>query len=153
MNVAVRRATPGDAALLAAHRALVWDDGGHDPVRTRAQVPVWTAWMRDAIVRDEYVAFIAADGERTIGSASLLVQLAVPRPGYRGDRDGRVHGVWVEPGERRAGVARAMMRELIAYARATDLMRLALHPTDVARPLYVSLGFEALDEMGLYFGD
>jgi GNAT superfamily N-acetyltransferase len=153
VTVAIRRATPDDAPLLAAHRAENWFDSGiHDDSVVAAQVPIWEAWMRDAVAREVYVGFIAALDGRMAGSAALLVQTAVPRPGYEGDRDGRVHSVFVLPAARRHGVARALMNELIAYARAIGLMRLALHPTDMSRALYASLGFEPLDEMGLYFG-
>ena len=149
--IAIRRAAPSDAALLAWHRAAVWDEsGGHDEAETRAQVPVWTDWMAEAIARRTYVAFIAFDGDDAAGSASLLVHDAVPRPGYVGRSDGRVHSVFVEPAMRRRGIARALMHDLLDYARSAGVMRLTLHPTSASRSLYAGLNFEQLDEMGVY---
>ncbi len=151
--IAVRRATPDDAALLSDHRACVWNQyGEHDPQGVAAHVPVWTAWMRGAIARDAYVGFIAFDGDAVAGSACVLVHEAVPRPGYIGASDGRVHSVYVVPAMRRRGIARALMDALLAYAQTNDVMRLTLHPTVMSRALYTTLGFEPLDEMGLYFG-
>ncbi len=152
VSVAIRRATPDDAALLADHRAKNWyQHGDRDDAEIAAHVPVWEAWMLDALARETYVAFIASDGAEPLGSAALLVHEAIPRPGYRGDRDGRVHSVYVLPDARRRGIARALMQMLLAYSRDADIMRLTLHPTDMSRGLYAALGFEPLDEMGLYF--
>ncbi len=146
----IRRATPDDAALLAEHRAQVWYASGHGEAEVAPQITVWAEWMSRAIACATYVALIASDDGRAVGSASLIVHDAVPRPGYRGDRDGRVHSVYVESSMRRRGIARALMHALLAYARETHIMRLTLHPTEYSRSLYASLGFEPLDEMGLY---
>ena len=74
---------------------------------------------------------------------------ALPRPGWPSDREGRVQSVYVVPHARRRGIARTLMAEVMDYARAAMLIRLTLHPSDDARPLYASLGFDQLDEMGL----
>jgi len=151
--IVVRRASPDDAALLGDHRAQVlYEHGEHEPQAVTAQIRVWTAWMRGALAREAYVGFIAFDDELVAGSASLLVHEAVPRPGYAGANDGRVHSVYVIPAMRRRGVARMLMAALLAYARTSDVMRLTLHPTSMSRALYATMGFETLDEMGLYFG-
>jgi GNAT superfamily N-acetyltransferase len=150
VSYAIRRATPDDAALLAEHRARVWREvGGHSEESMAAQVPVWTAWFHDAVADGTYVSFVAEENGEPIASGSLLVHAAIPRPGWPSDREGRVQSVYVAPHARRRGIARALMAELSGYARAAMLIRLVLHPSDDARPLYASLGFEQLDEMGL----
>ena len=150
MSWAIRRATPADASLLAEHRGLVClAVYGWDEATVAAQTPVWTAFFRDMLAENRYLGWIAHDGARAVGSGALLVNAIVPRPGHPGDRYGRVHSVWVEPAARRQGIARAIMLELIDYARTAMLVRLVLHPSDVARPLYASLGFTQQDEMAL----
>jgi hypothetical protein len=42
-----------------------------------------------------------------------------------------------------------MMERLLEIARAAGYQRIVLHPSDEARPLYRSLGFEPLDELVL----
>ena len=81
----------------------------------------------------------------------MLVHLAIPRPGHSSQAEGCVHSVYVVPSHRRRGVARAIMDEAMRYAREARLLRLTLHPSDEARPLYEALGFVALDEMGFAF--
>lgn len=150
MSWAIRRATPQDAALLAEHRGRVWCEvGGWDEASIAAQVPVWTAFFADLLAEERYVSWIAHDGAAVLGSGSLLVNLVIPRPDHPGDRQGRVHSVYVVPTARRRGIARALMLELMDYARAALFVLLTLHPSEEARPLYASLGFQPADEMAL----
>jgi GNAT superfamily N-acetyltransferase len=150
VSYAIRRATADDAALLAEHRARVWREvGDWDEESMAAQVPIWTAWLHDAVENGTYVAFIAEENGDAIASGAVLIQVAIPRPRAQSDREGRVQSVYVTRDARRRGIARALMDRVIAYARASALIRLTLHPSDEARPLYAALGFSPLDEMGL----
>lgn len=154
MSYAIRRATPADAALLAEHRARVWcevGDWAEEPMAR--QVPIWTAWFHDAVTAGRYRSWIAEEDGAAIASGSLLVYAAIPRPGAASDQEGRVQSVYVVPGARRRGIARALLDAIIAEARAAPLIRLVLHPSDEARSFYAGLGFVELDEMGLRFGD
>jgi GNAT superfamily N-acetyltransferase len=148
----IRRATTLDAELLANHRAAVWHeaDGWSQDALDR-QIPLWAAFFRAHVARGTYVAFIAEDGERIVGSGGLLVYLAIPRPGSDSDRAGRVQSVYVLPDARRRGIARAVVTRIVEHARTAPLISLVLHPTDQARALYLSLGFESADEMMLRF--
>jgi GNAT superfamily N-acetyltransferase len=147
----LRRATPADAALLAHHRAAVWVEVGEFATDVMAaQEPVWTAYLRDALAEERYVAWIALDDDGAIvGSGAVLVGRAIPRPGHASDLTGRVHSVYIEPRARRRGIARAIMAEVLTYARERAFISLTLHPSDEARPLYATLGFEPADEMVL----
>ena len=150
MSVAIRRAGPDDAALLAEHRAAIWREvGDWDAEPMAAQIPIWTAWFRNALAAGTYLSWIAEESGEPIASGSLLVHVAVPRPGSASDREGRVQSVYVAPDARRRGIAKALMERILAHARAEALIRLSLHPSDDARPLYRNLGFTELDEMGL----
>ncbi len=154
MTYTIRRATPDDAALLAEHRARVWREvGDWDEEPMARQIPVWTAWFTEAVADGRYRSWIAEELGAAIASGSLLVYAAIPRPGSDSDREGRVQSVYVDPNARRRGIARTLMHEIVAYARTAPLIRLVLHPSDDARPLYAGLGFSALDEMGLRLGD
>jgi GNAT superfamily N-acetyltransferase len=150
--VTIRRASRDDAALLAEHRAAVWNEVGEWDFRDLApQIPVWTAFFRERLAEGTYVAFVAEDDGTPIGSGAVLVHLMIPRPDFESDRAGRVQSVYVVPGARRSGIARAIMAHLLEYARAARLIALSLHPSDEARGLYAALGFEAADEMVLRF--
>jgi GNAT superfamily N-acetyltransferase len=150
VTLTIRRAVPADAALLAEHRARVWREaGGHPDEELIPQIPIWAAYFARALADDTYVGWIAEEDGRPVGSGALLVHAAVPRPFIDSEREGRVQSVFVEPQARRRGIARALMAEIMAYARALPLIRVTLHPSDDGRALYTSLGFVPLDEMGL----
>jgi ribosomal protein S18 acetylase RimI-like enzyme len=150
VSYTLRRATPEDAALVAGHRARIWHEaGGWDESLLTAQVPIWTAWFREALADGRYISWVAEEHGEPLASGSLLIQRSTPRPGSASDRDGRVQGVYVLQAARRRGIARALMAQIMAFARAEALIRLTLHPTDEARGLYESLGFTVLDELGL----
>ena len=154
VSVALRRATPDDGPLLAEHRACVWYEyGDFDEDAAAAQSPVWAAWMTEAVRRGTYAGFIAEESGAVVGSAAVVLHDAIPRPGYAGDRDGRVHSVVRHAGGTKARHrAGSDGRAASPSARDAQIMRLTLHPTDASRALYAALGFEPLDEMGLYFG-
>jgi GNAT superfamily N-acetyltransferase len=154
VSYAIRRAVPDDAALLAEHRARVWREVGDwgDEAMAR-QIPIWTAWFHDAVAAGRYRSWIAEEDGKAVASGSLLVYAAIPRPGSISDQEGRVQSVYVVPEARRRGIARALMEAIIDFALEAPLIRLVLHPSDEARPLYTALGFSELDEMGLRFSD
>lgn len=150
MSIALRRATPDDADLLARHRAAVWEEVGEwDAASMAEHVPVWAAYFRRAVADHTYVALVATEEGAVLGSGALLVHTTLPRPKFASDRTGRVQSVYVVPEARRRGIARAIMEGLMAYAREERLVSLSLHPSDEARGLYESLGFEAANEMRL----
>jgi GNAT superfamily N-acetyltransferase len=55
--------------------------------------------------------------------------------------------VYTQPEWRGQGIARALMNVLMEWAVGQGSDRLVLHASDAGRPLYLSLGFEATNEM------
>jgi GNAT superfamily N-acetyltransferase len=154
MSVTLRRATAADAQLLAEHRAHGWEEVGDWSAEAMAeQTPVWADFTRRALSDGTYVAYIAEEDGVAVGSGAILVQLALPRPGFDSERAGRVQSVYVVPAARRRGIARRVMDALLAAARDMRLIFLTLHPSDEARALYLSMGFSAADELGLRLSD
>lgn len=154
VSMTIRPAGLLDAELLARHRAAVWHEVGEWSWEDLTpQLPVWADFFRDCIAGGSYAGFIAERGDRAIASGAVLVHLSIPRPGFLSDKAGRVQSVYVEPGERHNGVARAIMERILIFARESNLISLSLHPSEPARRLYATLGFEAADEMTLKFVD
>lgn len=87
-------------------------------------------------------SWVATSGGRIVGGASLTVLPTFPRStSPEVNVDGRVRDVYVEPGYRRRGVARALMDAVIADARALGIERLTLGASAMGAPLYEGLGF------------
>jgi GNAT superfamily N-acetyltransferase len=74
----------------------------------------------------------------------------IPRLEVLSGPEALVVNVFVEPTHRRRGLARRLMLAILDWCREERIGRVALHPTDAARPLYASLGFAASGEMIVY---
>jgi GNAT superfamily N-acetyltransferase len=155
----VRLATPEDAAVIAWHRARMFQDMGELPdavfesLRARAE-----SVLSEALKRGEYLGWLVspASAPATIvaGAGVQLRQvLPHPRPGPDGEiavAEGRhaiVLNVFTEPAWRRQGVAELLMRRILEWAAGERLDRLVLHASAEGRGLYQRLGFVATNEM------
>ena len=121
------------------------------------------AYLLDAMARNEYFGWVAspsAELDRVVAGAGVQTRRALPFPRLRPDgredvafgRQAIVLNVYTEPAFRRQGLARALMHEVLAWARTTHLESLVLHAAPDGRPLYEELGFVATNEMR-FMGD
>jgi ribosomal protein S18 acetylase RimI-like enzyme len=95
-----------------------------------------------ALATNDLRVWLAFEGGDVAGVAMLIVSASVlPQPHDLQPRRGRVHNVYVVPGSRRRGIASALMRLVIAEAKAEKLERLMLGTSEQGRPLYEKLGF------------
>jgi GNAT superfamily N-acetyltransferase len=155
----VRRATPGDAPVIAWHRARMFQDMGElpgpafEPLRARA-----AEHLAGALGRGEYVGWLASPEGKpgtVVAGAGVQLRRALPHPlalpdgavGIAEGRHGIVLNVFTEPEWRRRGVAELLMRHVLAWAAEQRLDRLVLHASEQGRPLYERLGFVATNEM------
>lgn len=156
--IRIRPATPDDAPVIASHRANMFRDMGQvTPEVYAALLGVAEARLRAALASGEYVGWLALspDGDAVIGGAGAQRRLAFPHPqrledGAAGIGEGRhaiVLNVYTDRAWRRRGVAEALMRAVISWAREERLDRLVLHASDEGRALYERLGFAATNEM------
>lgn len=115
------------------------------------------SYLRDALPRGEYVAWVAEDNEApaaVIGGAGVQIRPILPRP-VPGSEDlelgpeGIVLNVYVEPAWRRRGVAAALMRTLLEVLAERRIRRVVLHASEEGRRLYERLGFVQTNEMRL----
>ncbi len=150
--ISIRRAAAADDALVADHFRRMWLDNG---VPEDAMVPDWRTrtldFLEEGRAGEGAIGFVAESDGAPVGS--LVAQRfgdlypAVLTQAHR--RYAYVWGVYVQPASRRAGVATALMNAAISGLRADGYSRVYLHATDMGRPVYAALGFEASNEMRL----
>ena len=155
----IRLATAADAAIIAFHRARMFQDMDELPGPAfellRAQSETFLA---DALPRGEYVGWLAAPAaqpEEVAGGAGVQLRKVMPHPvpisdgkvGVARGRHGIVLNVYTEPAWRRHGLAEQLMRHVLAWAREQRLDRLVLHASAEGRRLYQRLGFVPTNEM------
>jgi len=116
------------------------------------------SYLRDALSRSEYLAWVAELQEGTppsvIGGAGVQLRPILPRPRAGSDElelgpEAIVLNVYVEPGWRRRGVAEALMRALMDALEERGIRRVVLHASADGRRLYERLGFVATNELRL----
>jgi GNAT superfamily N-acetyltransferase len=76
----------------------------------------------------------------------------MPRPHQHGDallsgRQALIVNVFVERIARRRGLARSLMRHVLAWTRDEGITSVVLHASDEGRRLYEDLGFVATNEL------
>ncbi len=149
----LRRARAADLPLLVDHRHRMWIDiGGRLRRDVNRSDAVYRRWIRARLAAHEAVGWIAvAPGGRPIGSGVVWLTPTQPRPGRIG-RKGRmpyIMTMYTDPAARGQGVATAIVRAMIAWARQHDYARIFLHASRQGRPVYERIGFVAANELRL----
>jgi GNAT superfamily N-acetyltransferase len=151
----IRPATPFDAAFIAEHRVAMFRDMGEVPTEALAaqllakSTATLTGWLYD----QSYIGWLAVDdGGAVLAGAGVHIKPQLPRISHDGarvvvDPMPLVVNVYTQPEWRGQGIARALMNVLMEWAAERGADRLVLHASDAGRPLYLSLGFEATNEM------
>jgi ribosomal protein S18 acetylase RimI-like enzyme len=131
----VRLATPGDAGVLRE----LWEEFCREVPPPPGGEETWDEEWRDTLRDIEAgLVFVAEDDEDVVGAA---------RGHQPVDGTGHVEVVQVRPRARRQGVAKALLRELVAALRERGADRLTLEvmaSNAVARAVWTRLGFEEL---------
>ena len=155
MTFAVRAAGAAEIPILARHRSGMFRDMGQLASHNeRALEQATAAYMRDAMPRGEYLAWVAEQDRAVIGGAGVQLRTILPRPRPGKDEvefgpEAIILNVYVEPEWRRRGVAEALMRAVLDALAERHLRRIVLHASADGRRLYERLGFVATNEMRL----
>lgn len=127
-------------SLRAAWRRERGDDG--DATGLGGRIREWLGEQGDS-----RVTWAAFEGGRAVGFVSLYHYTRMPDLTEGGGGWGYVAQLYVRPQARRRGHATALMADLTAEARARDLSRLVLHPSEEQRAFYASLGYRQAEEL------
>lgn len=151
-GLTLRQATPDDAALIADHRVRMFlEMRGWPPERgadlLAALRPILARMVADGGYRGWFL--VAPDGA-VVAGAGLQLRDLLPRLESLTAREALVVNVYVAPTHRRRGLARHLMGAILAWCRDAGIARVALHPSDAARPLYLTLGFAPSGELIRY---
>lgn len=124
----------------------------HEPAPWDEIKPGWREGFREFFTGRQAMGraqlFLAYDGAEAIGMCITYIAEHY-RTAVLGRTYAMLHGVFVKPAYRRRGIARALTGAAIDWARERRCYSVRLHSSDMARPLYGSLGFEPTSEMEL----
>ncbi|MEF2280174.1 GNAT family N-acetyltransferase [Deinococcus sp. YIM 134068] len=134
-TVSFRHATPADAETIARHR--------YPEESNAAERPIYAAWVADALRRGVYLGFLVENAGEVVAGAGLTLLEWGPTRGDPCPYRARIVNVWTHPDHRRRGLARALVTRCLDAARDRGVTRVSLGTSELARPLYESLGFRA----------
>ncbi len=154
----IRRAGVADADVIARHRADMFRDMGQLSDEWRPVLMAHTAnVLRTDLESGEYVGWLAspaADPATIVGGGGALLRRRLARIAGSGayatlapGLEALIVNVYTEPEWRRRGVARRIVEEIVAWARANGRDTIVLHASQDGRGLYESIGFRATNEM------
>lgn len=108
-----------------------------------------TTYLKEHLGSDLLVRH-GMDGERIAATAMLQIYDTPPRPSCPNGKSALLMNVWTDPEFRRRGLARRVIKALIADAREREVGTIFLDYTDEGLHLYRQLGFQPRDrEMAL----
>lgn len=154
--IPLRAATQADIPVLVRHRRLMFEEmavmagGAPDPRALDAMDAAYARHAQHHLGAGTLLAWVAEDSGRVVASGAVSIYPLPPRPDNLTERSALLHSVYTEPGYRRRGLARRIVKAAILACRENGLPILSLHASDAGKALYESLGFELTSEMGLH---
>ena len=148
----VRRATPGDAIILATMRYEFRSAIGDAIESPEEFVARCEGWMRDRLSNDElWVAWIAETqdegGSLAIGAVWLQLIEKVPNPVVEKETHAYVTNLFVLDSSRGHGAGSLLLEAAIAECATRDVDTIVLWPTPQSRSLYARHGFATTNEV------
>jgi len=149
-RITIREAAIGDIAEIVRLRRRMYEDMRYsDAAALTAMSSLTSEYLSTAIPEGSLRAWLASDSDRVIAGGAVLV---TPGPAHPYDLECRratILNLYTDPGYRRLGIARQLMKTMIAWCKDKGFARVTLHASDDGRHLYESLGFEPTNEMSL----
>jgi len=139
--ITYREATPGDIEALAMLRFEMEVERGNAPLDPADYTEAYSASTRDEIEGRRHRAWLALADDQAVACVLLVWWVLPPNFDKFLRKRGFVSSVYTRPSYRRQGIARQLMRLLIAGAREEGVGRLILWSSEMGRPLYEQLGF------------
>lgn len=148
----VRRAREPDLPVLVLHRRKMWQDieaGSRYAERTLDEADrAYRRWLRPRLRTGRVVAFLVQGPHGSpLGSGCVWLRETQPRPMWKWGDLPYIMTMFTEREARGRGVASAILREALRWAKAKGYPRIALHASTMGRRLYGELGFDRTWEM------
>ena len=150
-DIITRCATPADLEIVMHHRrSMFFDMGYRDETALAAMKATSEPFFAKGLANGSYVGWLAENPlKEVIAGGGLIVFEYHSSPADPFPRRPVIVNMYTEPGYRRRGIARELMKRMLAWCRTEGFGSVVLHASEDGRPLYESLGFEPTNEMRL----
>ncbi|HVM45422.1 MAG TPA: GNAT family N-acetyltransferase [Candidatus Thermoplasmatota archaeon] len=147
---ALRRATHDDIDVLVRHRRKMWCDiAEYTPEELDASDVHYREWVAPRLRSAELAGIVALRGDEAAASGIVWKQPIQPRPRWTEGSHAYVMSMYTEPAHRGRGLAPRIVHEAMAWAKENGCSVMALHASQLGRPVYEKMGFERTWEMRL----
>jgi GNAT superfamily N-acetyltransferase len=146
----LRLATPAEAPILAqAWFAMLSDSGFIGKAPPAGWQERLAAHFAGELARGRSAWFVIEEDGKVVSTTAAFLPISFWAEIFDEPPVGLIAGVYTWPQFRRRGYARRTVEAAIAWCRERGVDSIRLRTSDVARPLYESLGFKTSDEMEL----
>ena len=139
MGIEYRKLTENDLeAFITMRIAQLREEGATEQVDL---VPALEDYYHRHLADGTFVSWLALDGDRIIGTSGMSF---VEKPPYFSCPSGRIgllSSMYTDPGYRRKGIARELLRHVVEEARAYGCGAVQITASDMGVLLYTNFGF------------
>ena len=139
MSIAYRKLEEKDLEQFISMRiAQLREEGATEELDL---VPALTDFYHRHMADGTYVSWLATDGEKIVGTSGMSF---VEKPPYFSCPTGRIgllSSMYTDPGYRRQGLAKELLRRVVEEARAYGCGAVQITASDMGVLLYTSFGF------------
>jgi GNAT superfamily N-acetyltransferase len=149
-EILIREAELTDIRHILHHRTSMYRDmGNHDEDAHRRMLVSTEAFLREAMPRGAYRAWMAEAEGRVIAGAGITIVQWQGSPDDPAPRRGWIQNVYTEAAYQRRGLAQRLVEVVVDWCRNDGFVSIALHASEFGRPLYEKMGFQQTNEMRL----
>lgn len=139
MSISYRRMTKNDLETFIRMRiAQLREEGATEELDL---VPALRDYYHRHMADGTFVSWLALDGERMVGTSGMSF---VEKPPYFSCPSGRIgllSSMYTDPGYRRQGIAKELLKRVVEEARAYDCGSVQITASDMGVLLYTDFGF------------
>lgn len=150
VGVAIRQARIEDVPEILRHRRAMYEAMGVGNPESREDMAKASARALPlAMAGGFFHGWLAEVDGRVVAGGGVFVTPWLSHPGDLLCRKATVLNVYTDPEYRRQGIARKLMKTILAWCRSEGFHEVFLHASHEGRPLYEGLGFQVGNEMKL----
>lgn len=137
---------PGE--LISWRKEVIANVFGSEPdeALTQANRRYYERHMSD----DTHVAYLALDDGKPAGCGAMCLADELPSPDNATGRCAYLMNIYVREAYRNHGIAHMIVTRLVEEARARGCGKIYLETTDMAKTLYLCIGFKDMENMMKY---
>ena len=139
MSISYRKMTKNDLEIFIRMRiAQLREEGATEELDL---VPALRDYYHRHMADGTFVSWLALDGERIVGTSGMSF---VEKPPYFSCPTGRIgllSSMYTDPGYRRQGIAKELLKRVVEEARAYDCGSVQITASDMGVLLYTDFGF------------